>query len=110
MAIGLFLLHVTWLPLRNLQYLARYAPFYTLVTLVTAFVLWKLWKGRNWARWIVMVMCVGTICMLYQFKGVSPFWRVWLVNQAAFSAWLLYWLNSASVRAWFVDGRRSGAA
>jgi len=61
-----------------------------------------LWRGQNWARWIHLLASAIAVVDLLRLGGrMSPLQRgVWAV-EGAFGAYLLWWLNSAPVKAYF---------
>ena len=68
--------------------------------------LWGLWQGHNWARWLVLLTSVLAVV---NFAGLGiATWaqRIVIVAEGVLGVYLLYWLNTGPVRAYF--GRRSG--
>ena len=75
--------------------------FCAVVIAVSYVVLWAFWQGRNWARWLVLLTSVLALANLYALESQEPAGRVVLVLEAVLGAYLLYWLNSSSVKAYF---------
>jgi hypothetical protein len=75
-------------------------------------VLWFFWQGRNWARWLVLFTSLValfnlTLLGLAFVRGVATtFLQIVVVIEAAFGAFLLYWLNTAPVKAFFRGSTR----
>ena len=78
--------------------------------LISFVVLWHFWNGRNWARWLVLATSVLCLVNLSVFGSVTAAERFLLVIEAALGVWLLFWLNTRSVRAFFRNRIESGAA
>ena len=72
---------------------------------VSYVVLWYFWQGRNWARWLVVVASVMALINL-AFVALMP-WplRVVVITEALLGLFLLFWLNTKTVRAFFIAGR-----
>ena len=77
---------------------------------VSFVVTWFFWKGRNWARWLVMAMSVFTLLTLWPKGTEGPLLMAFLVAQALLAAWLLFWLNTRTARAFFGRGGRDDHA
>ena len=68
--------------------------------------LWYFWRGRNWARWLVMVTSgVALLNLLLLLMPVSTIVLGVIVIEAVLGGFLLYWLNTRAVRAFFVGER-----
>ena len=77
------------------------AALFGIYIVFTAIVIHAYWKGQSWARWIVMIRCVG---MLASYKMVTlegGFYRLQGVAERVLALVLLFYLNSGGVRAWF---------
>ena len=76
--------------------------FALVVIAVSYAVLWRFWQGRNWARWLVMITSVIALSNL-AFVAAGPSWplRIVLAAEALLGLFLLYWLNTKPVRAYF---------
>ena len=72
-------------------------------------VLWYFWQRRNWARWLVQITSLLALWNLWALRKPTPpqyqsLVRVPMVAaEALIAIFLLYYLNTASVRAWFVS-------
>lgn len=70
-------------------------------------VLWFLWKGKNWARIVTLILSgigVVAIPLVFFFDSDSIASVLEGMNYmawAVFSLYLLWWLNTKEVRAWF---------
>ena len=71
-------------------------------------VLWYFWQGRNWARWLVLLTSVLALLNLFGLPQATPLQAACIVMEAILAGFLLYWLNTASVRDYF--SRRNGVA
>jgi hypothetical protein len=71
------------------------------VILVSYVVLWFFWQGRNWARWLVLITSVIGLLNLPFLAEMRLVQQVVVVAEAILGAFLLYWLNTASVKAFF---------
>jgi hypothetical protein len=61
---------------------------------------WFYWKGRNWARWIVMLQAIFPSLLALAKRSTSrPI--VIAILDGIFGLFLLYWLNTQRVRAFF---------
>ena len=67
----------------------------------TWLVLWSFWKGRNWARWLVLLTSGVALLNLIGLVSASPVQQLVIVIEAALGAFLLYWLNTRRLRAFF---------
>lgn len=73
---------------------------YGAIAAVTLPVIWYFWRGQNWARWLVLATSVLALVTL----TLPPRTRaetVVMVIEAAYGAWLLYWLNTKPVARFF---------
>lgn len=67
-------------------------------------VLWYFWEGRNWARWLLLLNSVLSLYNLFMLKDASPLQGAILVMETILGGFLLYWLNTETVRAYFRSG------
>ena len=81
---------------------------FVLITITIAasyLVLWFYWRGKNWAR--ILVLLNSLLCLynlrFWNHGGVMT--RVMIGAEAALAIFLLYWLNTQKVRAFFRGGR-----
>jgi len=80
---------------------------FTVTIAINYLVIWFYWKGRNWAR--ILVLLTSLLC-LYNLRhwnhgGIAE--RIMIGAEAVLAIFLLYWLNTPMVRAFF---RRQPAA
>jgi hypothetical protein len=83
---------------------AFFAAGYAVYAAISFVVIWFLWQGRNWARWLVIAGSLLALSNLLNFGDWYPMQQVVVVIEAAFGAWLLYWLNTKRVARFFVRG------
>jgi hypothetical protein len=65
------------------------------------FVIWFYWKGRNWARILVLLMSLLSIYNLRHFARSGTTERVMIGVEAVLATFLLFWLNTRGVKAFF---------
>jgi hypothetical protein len=65
------------------------------------------WLGRGWARWLVLAVSVLSLVVLVMWASLTAVEKATAVFDALLGVWLLYWLNTGPVLAYF--GRRAGA-
>jgi hypothetical protein len=85
------------------------APLYTLVLTanvslaIVGVVAWFYWKGRNWARWLILFQAIfPSFLVLIRQSSNRPL--AITVVDGMFGLFLLYWLNTKKVRAFFSHG------
>ena len=84
---------------------AHFDLFDLYVQCLAAVFLWFYWRGHNWARWLVMIQSL--VCIL-SLLGLKKRWEethlggTVFVYDALLSVFLLGYLNTKRVRAWFV--------
>ncbi len=70
-------------------------------------VLWFFWKGKNWARifeliWAGIVVVAIPLIFLFDFNSIANALEgMSYVAGAMYSIYLLWWLNTKEVKAWF---------
>jgi hypothetical protein len=74
---------------------------FTLLIAVGYVFVWFYWKGRNWARIAVLLTSVLGVYNLRYFSPGNPVRTVMVVSEALLSIFLLWWLNTRPVRAYF---------
>ena len=79
---------------------------FTVLILAGYAVLVAYWKGKNWARILVLINSVITILNLRYWNLPSPTIlrtpnRVMIASEFAIGIFLLYWLNTSCIRAFF---------
>ena len=73
-------------------------------TLIAAVCIWFYWSGQEWARWVVMIDCLLVFISL---RNIGKAWATSHLNaevticQVLLAIFLLYYLNTAPIRAWF---------
>lgn len=77
---------------RTITYIAT--PLYFIV-------LWFLWKGRNWARITVLVLSFLSLPTVFLWSEYTVAEQITTVAWAITSIFLLYWLNTKSVKEYF---------
>jgi hypothetical protein len=74
------------------------------VFIVTGYVvIWSYWKGQNWARILVLLTSLLCLYNLRWWPQSGLLERVMIGTEAATAVFLLYWLNTRKVRAFFVE-------
>ena len=72
--------------------------------LISAIFVYFYWAGKNWARWVIIVvsaLCIlGLLAITYTWAK-SPMSGMLSLAKAALAAFLLYYLNTKPVAAWF---------
>ena len=73
------------------------------ILLVTYLVIWFFWQGRNWARWLVMLVSALTLVdlLFITTASASALQQALMVIEGAFGVYLLYWLNTREIRGFF---------
>jgi len=64
-------------------------------------VIWFLWQGRNWARILVLLTSVLALVNLLTWGKLGIVGDLMIGSEAALAVFLLIWLNTANVRAYF---------
>jgi len=80
---------------------ARILATNTVLIAIGYVVLWFYWKGKNWARVLVLLGSLLSIFNLFLWRQAGIIERVMLALEAAIAFFLLYWLNTGKVRAFF---------
>lgn len=81
--------------------LAAFLLRYVVVASLSFVVIWYYWQGQNWARWLVLVASALSLANLVMLPSFPPGGVVVGVAEAAFGAWMLYWLNTKPMRSYF---------
>lgn len=74
---------------------------FTILILVGYFVIWFYWRGRNWARILVLLTSLLCFYNLRHFFRGGIVERVMIGSEAVLAVFLLFWLNSPNVKAFF---------
>lgn len=74
---------------------------FTVFILVGYLVIWFYWKGRNWAR--ILVLPTSLLCLynLRYFNRAGITERITIAAEAVLAVFLLFWLNSHRVKAFY---------
>ena len=83
-----------------------FAAAYVVVVAVSFVVIWCFWRRQNWARYVVLATSVLALANLRSVPSATPVAQALLVAEAAFGAWLLYWLNTRPIAALFTPRTR----
>jgi hypothetical protein len=62
------------------------------------------WKGYSWMRWVVMIYCLFPLASLVSIQktfAISPISGASVIINVLLAIFLLYYLNTEPVRAWF---------
>jgi hypothetical protein len=73
----------------------------TITIAINYLVIWFYWKGKNWARILVLLTCLLCLFNLLQWNRIGFAERVMVGSEAVLAIFLLYWLNTKDVRAFF---------
>jgi len=74
------------------------------VSVIAAVCVFFYWKGHEWARWVVMIDAVLVLLGLYNVGKTWPMSHLAggiKIGQAILAVYLLWYLNTAPVKAWF---------
>lgn len=85
----------------NSQYLTAMLLIVTLIVAFSFYVLLRYWQGRNWARILVMLTSVLALFNLSSIGKSSYMFSVFLISEALLAVFLLWWLNTNSVKQYF---------
>lgn len=72
-------------------------------------VIWFYWKGRNWARILVLLTSLLCLYNLRHWNHGGTAERLMSGTEAILAIFLLYWLNTKSVRVFFRSQRAADA-
>jgi len=80
-----------------------YIRFFIFTTIIIAgyVVIWFYWKGRNWAKILVLLTSLLCLYNLYYLNRYGLRGQVMVGGEALLAIFLLYWLNTSKVRAFF---------
>jgi hypothetical protein len=74
---------------------------FTILIAIGYGVIWFYWKGKNWARILVLLTCLLSLFNLSFWNGARLPERITIGTEAVLSVFLLYWLNTRKVKAFF---------
>jgi hypothetical protein len=66
-------------------------------------VIWFYWKGRNWARILVLLASLISLYNLRDWNHGGAMARIMIGTEAILAVFLLYWLNTRPIRAFFTQ-------
>jgi hypothetical protein len=72
--------------------------------IIGAIFIFLYWKGYSWVRWAVMIYCLFPLVSLISIKktfAISPISGASVIINVVLAIFLLYYLNTEPVRAWF---------
>lgn len=95
--------------LRHRPHAVRSVLIYSLIVAACYIVLWFYRQGRNWARWIVLLLCAQSLwALLSLIHRTQPTTRsesLTTASEAGAALLLIWYLNTTHVRRWFQDSR-----
>jgi hypothetical protein len=74
---------------------------FTVMIAIGYLVIWFYWNGRNWARILVILTSLLSLFNLHLWSHSGTVERVMIAAEAILAIYLLYWLNTPRVRAFF---------
>ena len=77
-----------------------FVTFTVLIAIGYVFI-WFYWQGKNWARILVLLTSLLCVYNLRQWNHVGIVERLMIGSEAVLAIFLLYWLNTPEVRAYF---------
>jgi hypothetical protein len=78
---------------------------FTSFILVGYVVIWFFWNGRNWARILVLLTSILCLYNLRYWSRGGLLERVMIGAEAVTAVFLLYWLNTSKIRAFFAQAK-----
>jgi len=82
---------------------------FTIFIFVGYLVIWFYWRGGNWARLLVLLTSLLCLYNLRYFFRSGIIERVMVGSEALLAIFLLFWLNTRSVRSFFQAPKDSQA-
>ena len=83
----------------------------TLIVAACYVFLWFYLQGRNWARWIAILLCLQSLWMaralLHQPRFPLNLSTLTVAGEAFFALYLICYLNTPAVRLWFRSDHRA---
>lgn len=89
------------------KYLGFEIFLFTVVLAISYLVLWYYWQGNNWARILVMLSSILCLINLFTFRKYSLEKASILVAEAVLGLFLLWWLNTETVKTYFGKSKRN---
>jgi len=74
---------------------------FTILILIGYFFIWYYWQGRNWARIAVLLTSLLALYNLRYWSHGPGIKQVMVVSEGTLGIFLLYWLNTKTVRTYF---------
>lgn len=90
----------------NSEHLGFQIFLFIFIITISFLVLWYYWQGNNWARILVMLGSILSLINLYGINKYSFVQSSLIVTEAALSLYLLWWLNTQTVKAYFGNSKR----
>lgn len=97
--------------LNSILYQPHVFDFYLLyfagMILLEPAIIFFFWRGHEWARWVVLIAAMYTLLSAaFQFVQPihavhPPFFFLIAIAESLAAAFLLYYLNTRTIRAWF---------
>jgi hypothetical protein len=84
--------------------------FAIVFTIFAAVCVYFYWTGKDWARWLVMIDCVlnfFSLTHLVKTWNFSHLSALVSIGQVILSIFLLWYLNTTPIRAWFAGPKES---
>lgn len=75
--------------------------YLTLVAVVGLAITWFFWQRRNWARILILISSAIVIINALIPNRTEHGVYLYMIGQAAFAAFLLFYLNRPEIREWF---------
>lgn len=91
---------------RRLAPIGLQVVVFTVIILISFGVIWRFAAGAYWAWSIVLMTCGVALLNLFTLGQAGLVQRFVIIAEAAFAAFLLYWLFTAPVRQYFASGPR----
>jgi hypothetical protein len=82
---------------------------FTIIIMAGYFVIWLYWEGHNWARILVLLTCVLCLYNLRYFSHGRMVVRLMIGSEALLAVFLLFWLNTPKVKAFFRAPEKSAS-
>src|SRR4029077_17322656 len=76
---------------------------FTISIFIGYIVIWFYWKGRNWARILVLLASLISLYNLRDWNHGGAMARIMIGTEAILAVFLLYWLNTRPIRAFFTN-------
>jgi len=76
---------------------------FTISIFIGYIVIWFYWKGRNWARILVLPASLISLYNLRDWNHGGAMARIMIGTEAILAVFLLYWLNTRPIRAFFTN-------